>query len=147
MKIIRGALFIGMASLGSMAMAQAQAPESASPPQSDSPSMEGPSAAPAPTEQTPSDMGAEQSTGQAAPAATPVSDSEVQKFATAIVALNKVQDDAAVPAEQKQKAMVAKVKATGLSAERFNEIAAASKSDPQLASRIQAAVTKAKAAS
>lgn len=145
MKIIHGAVFIGMAGLGSMAMAQTQGPAPSSMQGPASPSMQGS----APTEQAPSSMGTDQSTKQAAPtaSATPVSDTEVQKFATAIVALNKLNGDAAVPAAEKQKDMVAKVKASGLSAERFNQIAKASQSNPQLASRIQAAVTKAKASS
>lgn len=78
----------------------------------------------------------------AAPAATqaakPTPD-EVQKFAKAAVEVNKIQEDATVPAAGKQEKMVAALQTNGLTPQRFNEIAQAAQADPALLKEIQAA--------
>merc|ERR1711969_379142 len=55
-------------------------------------------------------------------AATPVTEAEVDSFAAAIVDIQKIEGDAAIPAEEKQAQMVATVSEHGLTPQRFNEI-------------------------
>ncbi|WP_066798755.1 DUF4168 domain-containing protein [Sphingomonas soli] len=85
-----------------------------------------------------------QTAPQAAPATTPsaaqaapVTDAEVSQFATAAVAAGKINADAAVPAADKTAKIVEAITATGLTAERFNEIAKAVQADPALEKRVQ----------
>lgn len=74
----------------------------------------------------------------AAPAA--VTDAEIQKFAKAALAADKISKDAAIAAADKQKKMAEAVTASGLEPTRFNEIAQASQSDSALQAKVQAAI-------
>jgi hypothetical protein len=102
---------------------------------------------PAPTS-TPSTAPSTSTMPQAAPApATPltsadINDSEVGQFATAVVAVNKIQQDTTVADADKQSKMAAAVTGSGLTPQRFNQIAKASQSDPALMTRIQTAAAK-----
>lgn len=84
---------------------------------------------------------------QDAPAATAgastsatVSDAEVDQFATAVVAVDRINKDAAVPAAEKQTQMASAVTASGLSPERFNSIATAMNADSALQAKVGAAI-------
>ena len=68
-----------------------------------------------------------------------INDAEVNQFATAVVAVNKVQQDTTVADADKQPKMMAAVTTSGLTAQRFNAIAKASQADPALMTRIQTA--------
>lgn len=68
-----------------------------------------------------------------------VTDSDVDQFATAVLAVQKVQGDASIAASDKQKNMADAVKQAGMTPEKFNAIAQASQSDPALMKRIQTA--------
>nr|AGU10021.1 protein of unknown function DUF4168 [uncultured organism] len=74
-----------------------------------------------------------------ATAGAAVTDTEVTQFATAALAAGKVREDASITEADKNARMVEAITATGLAPTRFNEIAAAMKSDPALNTRIQAA--------
>lgn len=80
----------------------------------------------------------------AAPAApAPATEAEVGQFTTALVAVNEIQKDAALSAEDKQKAMVAKVQESGLDPLRFNELAQAMQSsDGEFQKKVQAELAK-----
>lgn len=67
------------------------------------------------------------------------SDADLKAFARAAIAANKIQQDTAVPATEKQPKMLAAVQAEGLDPVKFNAIAQASQSDPVLKQRVQAA--------
>jgi hypothetical protein len=86
--------------------------------------------------------------GQAAPgAAASYTDADVDEFAGAALAVQKIQQDATVPDTDKQTKMSAAVTSSGLTPEKFNAMATASQSDPALMKRIQtAAAAKMKAA-
>ncbi|MBB5984309.1 DUF4168 domain-containing protein [Sphingobium lignivorans] len=72
------------------------------------------------------------------PAATEqYSDADLKAFARAAIEASKIQQDAAVPAEEKQPKMLAAVQAEGLDPVKFNEIAQASQANPTLRQRIQ----------
>ncbi|WP_159981591.1 MULTISPECIES: DUF4168 domain-containing protein [unclassified Novosphingobium] len=70
------------------------------------------------------------------------SDTEVNQFTKAVMALQSIQKDAAVPAADKQAKMAGAVQQSGLPPEKFNEIATASNTDPALMQRIQLAAGK-----
>ncbi|RYD46650.1 MAG: DUF4168 domain-containing protein [Sphingomonadales bacterium] len=76
----------------------------------------------------------------AAPAApatpAPVTDAEVTQFATAAVAAGKIQNDAAIAADAKTPKIVEAITASGLTPERFNEIAQMLPSDAALNKRV-----------
>lgn len=81
-----------------------------------------------------------------APAAEPApaagatfTDDQVQKYATAMVAVNKVQTDATIPAADKQAKMGAIVQASGVDIPTFNAMTQASQTDKALQTRIQTA--------
>lgn len=81
-----------------------------------------------------------QTAQQAPPApasAASVTDAEVTQFATAAVAAGKINADANVAAADKTAKIVEAITATGLTAERFNQIAQALQADPALNKRIQ----------
>lgn len=82
-------------------------------------------AAPAPTEAAP----------QASAAS--FSDAELVGFANAAIEADKIQKDATIAAEQKQTQMLAAVQAQGLEPARYNEIAQATRTDPDLVKKIQ----------
>lgn len=80
---------------------------------------------------------------EAAPqAAAPVAvtDAEVDQFANAVLEVDKINNDAAVPADEKQTQMAAAVTATGLTADRFNTIATAINTDSELQAKVGAAI-------
>jgi hypothetical protein len=68
-----------------------------------------------------------------------VSDGDVDQFASAVLAVQKVAQDSSVAGADKQAKMADAVKQSGLSPEKFNAIARASQSDPALMKRIQTA--------
>ena len=69
-----------------------------------------------------------------------VSDAEVAQFATAVVAVDRINKDAAVPAAEKQTQMASAVTASGLSPERFNSIATQMNADSALQAKVGAAI-------
>jgi hypothetical protein len=69
-----------------------------------------------------------------------VSDAEVDQFATAVVAVDRINKDAAVPAAEKQTQMASAVTASGLSPERFNSIATQMNADSALQAKVGAAI-------
>lgn len=77
------------------------------------------------------------------PAATAASytDADINEFATAAIAVQKIQGDASVAATEKQTKMASAVSSSGLTPEKFNAIATASQSDPALMKRIQTAAS------
>lgn len=77
-----------------------------------------------------------------AEAGTSYSDAELEQFAKAVMAVQQIQQDTAISATDKQTKMAAAVQETGLTAEKFNEIASASNSDPALMQRIQVAASQ-----
>lgn len=91
---------------------------------------------PAPAEPAPA-APAQQGTTGAGTAATTVTDAEINQFATAALAVAKVRQDATVPDAEKNTKMVEAITATGLPAQRFNEIAQAMQSDTALNKKIQ----------
>ncbi|WP_241126987.1 DUF4168 domain-containing protein [Novosphingobium terrae] len=76
----------------------------------------------------------------AAPAAgAAFSDDDVQKYATALVAVNKVQTDTTVPDADKQAKMAAAVQSSGVDIQKFNAITQSMQTDKALQQRIQVA--------
>ena len=71
------------------------------------------------------------------------SDGEVKQFASAALAVQQIRADTATTDADKQPKMAAAVQASGLTPQRFNEIAQASQNDAELTQRIQAAATAA----
>jgi len=134
MKFRHALILLGMASFGSLAAAQMQE----TPP----PTSTEPTAPPPPAESAPPESAPPASAPPAAGTATaaPVSDTEVQQYATALVGINQVQQDTSVAEADKQQKMLAKVQEAGLAPQRFNEITQASQSDPTLQQRIQTAM-------
>ena len=126
---VLGAVMIGT---GAMA-AQTTAPMT---PTSTATQTTAPSAMPSPSATQPA------TTPTAPLTSADVNDGEVGQFATAVVAVNKIQQDASVADADKQTKMAAAVTGSGLTPHRFNEIAQASQADPALMTRIQAAAAK-----
>ena len=84
-------------------------------------------------------------TDAAAPAAganTQVSDTEVDSFAKATVAVQKINADAKLDEKAKQTKMAEAVKSAGLEPARYNDIGKAVSSDPALLAKIQTAMAK-----
>lgn len=79
-----------------------------------------------------------------AQAATTYTETEIEQFAKAVLAVQDIQKDTAAPPADKQKKMAAAVQESGLTPQKFNEIAKASSTDPALMQRIQAAAGKVK---
>lgn len=80
--------------------------------------------------------------GATAPAGrASVTDTEVRQFASAAMAVNDIQKDGGLADAEKQTKILAAVQQSGLSPQRFNEIAQASRSDSGLMQRVQAAAT------
>lgn len=77
-----------------------------------------------------------------AQAGTTYSDTEIEAFAKAVLAVQKIQQDTTASAAAKQTKMAAAVQQSGLTPTKFNEIARASNTDPVLMQRIQAAAGK-----
>jgi|GEM_PF-5449295 len=89
------------------------------------------SATPAPATPAP----ATPAPGQAAPST--FTDAELIGFANAAIEADKIQKDATVAQADKQTQMLAAVQAQGLEPTRYNEIAQATRSDPELVKKIQ----------
>jgi len=73
---------------------------------------------------------------------TQVSDTEVDSFAKATVAVQKINADAKLDEAAKQKQMAEAVKSAGLEPARYNDIGKAVGSDPALLAKIQTAMAK-----
>ncbi|GGC14017.1 hypothetical protein GCM10011494_36030 [Novosphingobium endophyticum] len=73
---------------------------------------------------------------------TSYTDREVEQFAQAVMAVQQIQQDTTASAADKQTKMATAVQQSGLTAEKFNEIASAAKSDQTLMQRIQLAAGK-----
>lgn len=78
----------------------------------------------------------------ASPSATSFSDTELEQYVRAALAVQRVQQDQAMPDTDKQAKMAQAVQQEGLSPERFNEVASAAQADPALQQRIQAVAAK-----
>ena len=128
------AALLGATALGGTAALAQMAPEA----QTTAP----PTQATPPQQATP--PSADEPTTTAPPAAAPTSfsDADVDKFAGAALAVQKIQQDATVPDTDKQAKMSAAVTSSGLTPEQFNAMATASQSDPALMKRIQTAAAK-----
>lgn len=85
------------------------------------------------------------STASPATDTQPFTDAELIAFAKAAIAASSIQQDAALPAEEKQAKMLAVVQASGLEPARFNAIAQASNADPALKKRIETVASAAAA--
>lgn len=64
---------------------------------------------------------------------------DIQKFAKSVLEVNKIQADTATPAADKQAKMLAAVQKNGLDPAKFDAIAQAAQSDPDLRKQIQIA--------
>lgn len=81
-------------------------------------------------------------TPPAAAAAAPAgafSDDDIQKYAVALVAVNKIQADTVMPAADKPAKMAATVGQSGLDIPKFNAMTQAMQTDKALQARIQTA--------
>ncbi|UZK69427.1 DUF4168 domain-containing protein [Sphingomonas sp. S1-29] len=94
---------------------------------------------PAPTTGAPTSSTAP-ATAAPATASGPISDTDVSKFAKAVVAVEAIQKDTTIAAADKQTQMAEKVQATGLDPAKFNQIAQTMQSDTALQAKISAAV-------
>jgi hypothetical protein len=74
--------------------------------------------------------------------ATVVSDAEVEHFAKATVAVQKINADAKLDDSKKQQKMAAAVKSSGLEPSRYNEIGKALATDTTLRAKVQTAMAK-----
>jgi hypothetical protein len=95
-------------------------------------------AAPAPAAPTTQTAPAAPAAEATATSAT-VTDTEVTQFATAAIAISKVQADTAVPEADKTTKFIEAINTAGLQPARFNAIATAMQSDTALNARIQKA--------
>lgn len=116
-------------------------PDAAAPPAAPAPDTDAPPAAQAATPD------AAAPPAQAAPNASPaapagVSDSEVDSFAKATVAVQKITADAKLDESAKQAKMAEAVKSAGLEPGRYNDIGKAVSSDPALLAKIRTAMAK-----
>jgi hypothetical protein len=71
-----------------------------------------------------------------------VTDAEVAKFTTALLAVEKIRKDTAVAETDKQTKMAAKINEAGLDPARYNEIAQSVQTDAALKQRVAAEVAK-----
>ncbi len=71
-----------------------------------------------------------------------VTDAEVDHYAAAALAVQRIEREAAPEDENKPERMAAAVERSGLTPERFNEIAKAQQGDPALQARIQQAAAE-----
>lgn len=76
-------------------------------------------------------------TAPEAPAAAPVTDAEVDQFVSAAMAAEKVRTDTTIAEADKNAKLNETITGSGLTTQRFNEIAKAMQADPALAKRIQ----------
>ena len=76
------------------------------------------------------------------PTSSQVSDTEVDSFAKATVAVQKISADAQLDESAKQKQMAEAVKSAGLEPARYNDIGKAVSADPALLAKIRTAMAK-----
>lgn len=81
--------------------------------------------------------------GAAAATSSTFTDEEISVYAQAAVEIDKMHSDATLDAEARQSGALAVLQQSGLAPERFNEISDASRSDPELAQRVQLAIANA----
>ncbi|OYW45428.1 MAG: hypothetical protein B7Z08_05755 [Sphingomonadales bacterium 32-68-7] len=81
-------------------------------------------------------------TADAAPAATSVTDAEVESFAAATVKVQAIDTDTTIAADLKQTQMAAAVAEAGIAPQRYNEIGQALSTDTALRTRVQTAMAK-----
>ncbi len=130
MKMMFSSLAIAGTLMASTAFAQTTTPAQTTPAD----------AAPAQTTPATPDQG---TTGAGTAAASTFTDTEVQQYAKAALAVNKINADTSIPAAEKNPKFVAAITASGLQPQRFNEISQAMASDTALNQRIQAAAAQA----
>lgn len=82
-------------------------------------------------------------TGAGTASTSTFTDTEVKQYATAALAVNKINADTSIPTAEKNTKFVAAITASGLQPQRFNEISQAMASDTALNQRIQAAAAQA----
>jgi hypothetical protein len=100
-------------------------------------------AAPALAQTTPAAPAAESAILPAVPAPeSGVTDAEVDRYAAAALAVQRIERQASPEDADKPQKMAAAVEQTGLSPTRFNEIAKAQQGDPALQARIQEAAAE-----
>lgn len=87
--------------------------------------------------QTGTDQGTTPATPGAPMTAASVTDAEVKQYAAAALAVNRIREDASVPEADKNARFVEAIRASGLTALRFNEISQAMPDNPALNERIQ----------
>jgi uncharacterized membrane protein len=75
-------------------------------------------------------------------AAADVTETEIDSFAKATVALQEIQADTTIAADQKQSAMAAAVTESGLDPAKYNAIGRAAQSDAELRAKVQTAMSK-----
>jgi len=140
MKMMFSSLAVASTLMASTAFAQTTTPAQTTPAQT-TPA----DAAPAQTTPATPDQGTTGAgtAGTATAGASTFTDTEIQQYATAALAVNKINADASISAAEKNPKFVAAITASGLQAQRFNEISQAMASDTALNQRIQAAATKA----
>lgn len=129
------AALLGATALGGTAALAQMAPESQTmtPPAQTTPPQTMPQQTTPPTADEPT------TTAPSTAAPTSFTDADVDKFAGAALAVQKIQQDTTVPDTDKQTKMSAAVTSSGLTPEKFNAMATASQSDPALMKRIQTA--------
>ena len=100
-------------------------------------------ASPALAQMADSDAQAEAPVTGAATETASFTDAEIDTYAKVAVEISELQNDASLDAAARQSGAVAVVESSGISAQRFNEISDASRSDPELAQRVQLAIANA----
>ncbi|GAA0736351.1 DUF4168 domain-containing protein [Sphingomonas japonica] len=129
--LTRSLIAAGLVTISAPALAQTTTPspnmQQTTPPTTGAPSNAAPTTA-APTTAAP------------AVSAASITDAEVTQFAKAVVALDAIQKDTTIPAEQKQTQMAAKVQEQGLEPAKFNAIAQTAQTDTTLQGKVQAAI-------
>lgn len=126
MKMMFSSLAAASALMASAAIAQTTTPAQTTPAQ--------------PTAPATQDQG---TTGAGTASASTFTDTEVKQYATAALAVNKINADTSIPTAEKNTKFVAAITASGLQPQRFNEISQAMASDTALNQRIQAAAAQA----
>lgn len=126
MKMMFSSLAAASALIASAAVAQTTAPAQTTPAQPAAPATQ--------------DQG---TTGAGTASASTFTDTEVKQYATAALAVNKINADTSIPTAEKNTKFVAAITASGLQPQRFNEISQAMASDTALNQRIQAAAAQA----
>lgn len=126
MKMMFSSLAAASALIASAAVAQTSAPAQTTPTQPAAPATQ--------------DQG---TTGAGTASTSTFTDTEVKQYATAALAVNKINADTSIPTAEKNTKFVAAITASGLQPQRFNEISQAMASDTALNQRIQAAAAQA----